>query len=366
MIRTFLPLLLIPGLASASDTYSRIQSISGQVQESMKKYDVPGVSVAVFENYRVVWTKGYGVADVNTKKPVDASTLFQAASISKPVAALAVMRLVQDGFLDLDANVNTYLKSWKLPENDLTRATPVTLRMIMSHTAGITVHGFKGYEAGSTIPTVPQVLDGVAPANSEAVRVTVAPKTKFDYSGGGYTILQQLLVDVAHHSFPELMRSLVLDPVGMALSTYEQPLPASAVPIASTAHEPHGQAIKGERHIYPEMAAAGLSTTPSELARFAIAIQNARNGQPGSVIPKALAQAMTSPFIPGSFGLGFEMLRSNEKEKRFFGHTGGNVGYRCMLLASLEGGNGVVVMTNGDEFKAVAEIVNKTVAEYGW
>jgi len=366
MLRRYILLLLAPGLIHAADTFSRIQSISAQAQESMKKYDVPGVSIAVFENYRLVWAKGYGVASVNTKTPVDASTLFQAASISKPVAATAVMRLAADGFLDLDANVNDYLKSWKLPENDLTKATPVTLRMIMSHTAGITVHGFKGYEAGSAIPTVPQVLDGVSPANSEPVRVTVAPKTKYDYSGGGYTILQQLLVDVTRHSFPDLMRNLVLDTLGMALSTYEQPLPASAIPIASTAHEPHGQAIKGERHIYPEMAAAGLSTTPSELVRFAIAIQQARDGQPGAIIPKALAQAMTTPFIPGSFGLGFEMLRSNEKVKRFFGHTGGNVGYRCMLLATLQGGNGIAVMTNGDEFKAVAEIVNKAVVEYGW
>ena len=363
---SILSVLLVPGLIQASDAYSRITAVSSQVQESMKKYNVPGASVGVFEGYRLVWAKGFGLADVNTRKPVDTTTLFQAASISKPVAALAVMRLVQDGFLDLDTNVNQYLKSWNLPENDLTRATPVTLRMVMSHTAGITVHGFKGYEAGSEIPTVPQVLDGKVPANSEPVRVTVAPGTKYDYSGGGYTILQQLLVDVSRHMFPELMRSLVLGPIGMTLSTYEQPLPATAVPLASTAHEPHGQAIKGERHIYPEMAAAGLSTTPSELARLAIAIQQAREGMPGSIISKPLAQLMTTQYIPGSFGLGFELLRPNEKEKRFFGHTGGNVGYRCMLLATLQGGNGVVVMTNGDEFKAVSEIVNKVVSEYGW
>jgi CubicO group peptidase (beta-lactamase class C family) len=363
---TVLPLLLVPGLIQASDTYSRISAVSSQVQESMKKYDVPGASVAVIEGYRIVWARGFGLADVNTRKPVDAATLFQAASISKPVAALAAMRLVQDGFLDLDTNINQYLKTWNLPENDLTKATPVTLRMIMSHTAGITVHGFKGYEAGSQIPTVPQVLDGKAPANSEPVRVTVAPGTKFDYSGGGYTILQQLLIDVSHHPFPELMRNLVLGPLGLALSTYEQPIPASAVPLASTAHEPHGQPIKGERHIYPEMAAAGLATTPSELARFAISIQQAREGVPGSILSKQLAQMMTTPYIPGSYGLGFESLRANEKEKRFFGHTGGNVGYRCMLLATLQGGNGVVVMTNGDEFKAVSEVVNKVIAEYGW
>lgn len=366
MLRQLVPLLLAPALLGAADAYSRIQAISAQAHESMKKHDVPGVSIAVFENYRVVWAKGYGVTDVNARQPVDGATLFQAASISKPVAATAVMRLAADGFLDLDRNVNGYLQSWKLPENELTKTTPVTLRMIMSHTAGITVHGFKGYDAGTEIPTVPQVLDGIAPANSAAVRVTVAPGTKYDYSGGGYTILQQLVTDVTRLSFPQAMRNLVLDPLGMALSTYEQPIPAAAVSIATTAHEPHGKAIAGERHLYPEMAAAGLTTTPSDLARFAIAIQEARDGRPGAVIPKALALAMTSPYMPGSFGLGFEIMRASEKEKRFFGHTGGNVGYRCMLLATLQGGNGVVVMTNGDEFKAVSEIVTKTVAEYGW
>ena len=365
-IERFLPALVLPALLHGADAYERIAAVSAQVEESLKKYDVPGASVAVFEGYHLVWAKGYGTVDVRTHKPVEPTTLFQAASISKPVAALAAMRLVQAGMLNLDTNVNHYLKSWSLPESDLTKASPVTLRLIMSHTAGLNVHGFRGYEAGSDIPTVPQVLDGKAPANSEAVRVTVAPTTKFEYSGGGYTILQQLLMDVTHEAFPDLMHNLVLGPLGMSLSTYEQPIPASAVPLASTAHEPHGQPINGDRHIYPEMAAAGLSTTPSELARFAMAIQQAREGVPSAIISKQLAELMTTPYMPGSFGLGFEMLRSNEKEKRFFGHTGGNVGYRCMLLATLHGGNGVAAMTNGDEFKAVSEIVNKVVAEYGW
>jgi CubicO group peptidase (beta-lactamase class C family) len=332
----------------------------------MNKYSVPGVSIAIFRGYRIEWQRGYGLANVQTKQPVDTITLFQAASISKPVAALAVMRLVQDGILDLDKNVNEYLTSWKLPENDLTRANPATLRLIMSHTSGLTVHGFKGYSHGEQIPSLPQIFDGKPPANSEPIRVTVAPGTKFEYSGGGYTILQQLLIDVTHRPFPELMRDLVLDRIGMGLSTYNQPLPESAVPLATAAHEPHGTLVEGERHIYPEMAAAGLSTTPTELARFAIEIQRARQGLPGAITSKELAQLMTTAHIPGSFGLGFELLRSSDKEKRFFGHTGGNVGYRCMLLVTLVGGNGVVVMTNGDEFKAVSDIVNMVVTEYGW
>jgi CubicO group peptidase (beta-lactamase class C family) len=275
------------------------------------------------------------------------------------------MRLVQDKRLSLDRNINDYLLSWKLPENELTHSTPVTLRHLMSHTAGLTVHGFQGYAQGEAIPTLQQVLDGQKPANSEPVRVTVAPGTKFEYSGGGYTILQLLLMDVTHLPFPELMRAMVLDPVGMRFSTYEQPLPAPLVEFATSGHE-KGKVIDGDRHTYPEMAAAGLWTTPSELAKFAIAIQRARLGLPDAILSKELAISMTTASIPGSFGLGFEPLRPKDTEKRFFGHTGGNFGYRCMLLATLNGGNGVVVMTNGDQFEAVSEIVNAAVAAYGW
>src|SRR5277367_6294733 len=174
----------------AQDPYTQVQTVSAAVKAAMNKHGVPGVSVAVFRGFQLEWALGYGVTSLDTKKPVDALTLFQAASISKPVAALAALRLVQDKRLNLDRNVNEYLLSWKLQENELTRSTPVTLRYLLSHTAGLTVHGFKGYSLGESVPTLQQVLDGQKPANSEPVRVTVAPGTKFEYSGGGYTILQ--------------------------------------------------------------------------------------------------------------------------------------------------------------------------------
>ena len=358
-----LVLAAIPLLAQTP--YAQVDAVSAAVKAAMSKYSVPGVSVAVFREFQIEWARGYGVASMDNQRPVDPMTLFQAASISKPVAALAAMRLVQDKRLNLDRNVNEYLTSWKLPDNELTKSTPVNLRFLMSHTAGLTVHGFKGYAQGELVPTVPQVLDGQRPANSEPVRVTVAPGTKFEYSGGGYTILQLLLMDVTHISFPEIMRAMVLDRVGMRFSTYEQPLPAALVEYATSGHE-KGKVIAGERHTYPEMAAAGLWTTPSDLAKFAMAIQRARLGLPDAILSKDLAVSMTTASIPGSFGLGLEPLRPNDTEKRFFGHTGGNAGYRCMLLATLMGGNGVVVMTNGDRFEAVSEIVNAAVTAYGW
>ena len=358
-------------LAAVASTAAAAEPASGealakQVREVLDKYHVPGASVAVFRNFRIEWARGYGLANVDTGQAVAPGTLFQAASISKPVAAVAAMRLVQAGKLDLDRNVNEYLTTWKLPENDLTRATPVTLRRILSHTAGLTVHGFGGYEAGVPIPSVVQVLNGVAPANSEAVRVTVPPDTRFEYSGGGYTILQQLLVDVTHTPFPELMRREVLDPAGMRASTYEQPLPRPRLGAASAGHE-KGKVIASQRHVYPEMAAAGLSTTASDLARLAIAVQRARLGQATRLLSRENALLMTTPVpIPEAFGLGFENFPPKEKDQPYFGHTGGNAGYRTWLLASKEGGHGVVVLTNGDEWKAVKEIADKVREAYGF
>ena len=365
LIAAFCLALSLSSSLRAQDSFARVESISTFIPSVLKQYNVPGVSVAVFRNFEIEWARGFGLANVDAKTPVDTLTLFQAASISKPVAALAVMRLVREGRLDLDRNVNDYLTSWKLKENEFTAAKPVTLRAILSHTAGLNVGGFKGYEAGALVPSVPQLLDGKAPANSEAVRVTTPVGVKWEYSGGGTTIMQQLLVDVLKMPFPEIMKRYALEPAGMNFSTYEQPLPARLASFASAGHE-KGAVIKGERHTYPEMAAAGLTTTASDLARFGIAIQRARLGVENGLLSQELASAMVTPVLPDSFGLGFESFRKDDADKKYFGHTGGNVGYRCWLLITKSGGNGVVVLTNGDEWKAVQDIALRIAADYGW
>ena len=362
----WLGLALLPAAASrAQDNFARVEALSSHTDSVLKKYNIPGASIAVFREFEIEWARGFGVANADTKEPVDTLTLFQAASISKPVAALAVMRLVREGRLDLDKNVNEYLTSWKLPENELTKVTPVTLRQILSHTAGLNVGGFKGYAEGVPVPTVPQLLDGKPPANSEAVRVTMPPGARFEYSGGGTTIMQLLVTDVLKMPFAEIVRRFSIEPAGMRFSTYEQPLPARLMPFASAGHE-KGKVIAGERHVYPELAAAGLWTTASDLARFAVAIQKARLGTNPALLPADLANLMTTPVLLDSFGLGLELFRKADAERRFFGHTGGNAGYRCWLLATRTGGNGVVILTNGDEWNAVSEIALKIVAEYGW
>lgn len=365
VLACFLGSLWSGGGVAAQDRFSRVETLSVRVEAVLKQYNVPGASLAVFQDFEIEWAKGFGVANADTKKPVDTLTLFQAASISKPVAALAVLRLVREGRLDLDRNVNDYLKSWKLPETDQTRVAPVTLRRILSHTGGLNVGGFKGYQAGLLVPTVPQLLDGLPPANSEAVRATDPPGVKYSYSGGGTTISQLIVTELLGEPYAEILRRLSLEPVGMRFSTYEQPLPARLLPFASAGHE-KGKVVAGERHVYPEMAAAGLHTTASDLARFAIAIQKARLGLNPGLLSAELAQAMTTPVLPDSQGLGFELFRKADAERRFFGHTGGNKGYRCWLLATRTGGNGVVILTNGDEWDAVAAIGTAIIAEYGW
>jgi CubicO group peptidase (beta-lactamase class C family) len=195
-----------------------------RLDERMRVHKVPGVSIAVIDSFRIVWARGYGVREAGGTDSVTTETLFQAASISKPVAALAALRLVQEGVLDLDEDVNRKLKSWKIPDSRFTTTQPVTLRRMLSHSAGLTVHGFRGYASTEPVPTVLQIVNGEPPANSRAIRVDTFPGARWRYSGGGYTVMQQLLVDVSGKPFPELMRTQVLDPLGMKHSTYEQPL----------------------------------------------------------------------------------------------------------------------------------------------
>jgi len=336
-----------------------------QLTERMALYKVPGVSIAVINDGRIEWAKGYGVLDAGGSTPVDAATLFQAASISKPLAATAALQLVRRGRLDLTGDVNAWLTSWRVPANGFTAQHPVTLQDILSHTAGFSVHGFPGYDADSAIPTLTQVLDGIRPANTDSIRVVDVPGHAFSYSGGGYTVMQQLLLDVSHRPFPDLMRRTVLEPLGMRRSTYEQPLPARLAGNAATAHRSDGRALHGKWHIYPEMAAAGLWTTPSDLARFVLAVQDAAAGRTNRLFTPVMVADMLTPRSGASYGLGLGI--SGEGQAQWFGHTGGNEGFRCELVAYTHRGQGAVVMTNSDNgSQLIREILRGIAAEYGW
>jgi len=331
------------------------------IQERMAQYHVPGVSIAVIHDFEIEWAKAYGVRDADEGDPVTERTLFQAASISKPVAAMAALRFAQDGKLDIDENINNYLTSWKLPENEFTEGNPVTASHLMSHSGGLTVHGFRGYKASEPQPTVPQILDGEKPANSAPVRVDMAPGTKFRYSGGGYTILQQALVDIAGKEFPAIMAETVLRPAGMEHSTYEQPVPDGLLQFASVGHMTNGDPVLEKRHIYPEMAAAGLWTTPSDLAKFAIEVQLSIQGKSNKILNRETAKRMVTAFADSVYGLGFNISREG-----YFSHGGSNQGFRCILVANLEGGYGAAVMTNGSNRFIYGEIVRAIAKEYNW
>ena len=328
----------------------------------MEELKVPGMSVAVIRQGQVEWARGFGVQEIGGA-PVTPDTLFQAASISKPVFALGVLRLVEQGKLDLDQDVNQYLKGWKLPQNEYTRAKKVTLRGILSHSAGLTVHGFAGYESGEALPSVPQILDGAKPANSPAIRVDVVPGTLYRYSGGGYVLAQQLLVDVTGIPTPKYLHDAVLAPLGMSHSTFEQPLPASRRNEVALPYRSNGAPVKGGPHVYPEMAPAGLWTTPTDLAHYAIGVQQMLAGKSKSVISASMARTMLTP-VRGNHGLG--PMTGGPPSHRLFTHSGGNEGYRCNLIA-YENGDGFVVMTNGDNGGTLMDEVLRTVAfEYHW
>lgn len=330
----------------------------------MKFYKVPGVSLAVIEHGAIEWARGYGVARVGEDSPVTPDTLFQAASISKPVAAAAALTLVDAGQLALDADVNASLKSWKVPAaKGLTGL--VTLRRLLSHTAGLTVHGFAGYAAGSSRPTLVQLLDGRPPANSAPIRLTLPPGAQWRYAGGGYCVAQQLLLDATGADFPSLMCERVLVPTGMAASTFEQPLPESLAALASAGHGTDGRRMAGDTHTYPEMAAAGLWTTPSDLARFALALQRSLEGRDGFLKRETAVTMITPPLAGSDYGLGLGV--KGEGDKLSLSHNGANAGFRCALVAYPRTGRGAIVMTNSDNGGALAsEILRALAREYGW
>jgi CubicO group peptidase (beta-lactamase class C family) len=335
------------------------------LSERMAYYKVPGVSVAVINNGAIEWARGYGVAEAGGKQPVTPETVFQAASISKPVAAMGALYLVEQGKLNLDEDVNLKLKSWKVPENEFTKEKKVTLRALLTHSAGMTVHGFRGYAASEPVPSLLEVLDGrKPPANSAPVRVDTVPGTKWRYSGGGFTVAQLLVMDVSGKSFPAFMKEVVLDKVGMKESTYEQPLPKDWVSRATAGHSRNGEAVEGRWRTYPEKAAAGLWTTPSDLARFAIEIQKSRAGNSTKVLSQKMIAEMLKPGIGGR-GLGIET--NGEGRAATFSHGGSNDGFRTMMFAYAETGQGAVVMTNGESGALLYdEILRSVAAEYGW
>jgi len=295
---------------------------------------------------------------------VNAETMFQAGSISKPLAAMAALKLVEQGKLSLDVDINTLLKSWKLPSDPIQGGKPVTLRELLTHTGGTTVHGFPGYASNEPVPTLVQVLNGEKPANTAAIRSEAAPGSKWNYSGGGFTIMQQAMIDASGEAFPKLLHSTVLAPIGMTHSTYEQPLPKEFQAFGATPYHGDGKPVEGGAHTYPEMAAAGLWTTPTDLARYAIEVENSLEGKANHVLSADMTRQMLTAGM-GNWGLGLEI--GGAATNPYFSHGGVNEGFVSIFAAYEKGGEGAVVMTNSDSGGALGdEIMHSVAAEYGW
>jgi len=336
------------------------------LQELMERFHVPGVGVAVIRDFEIHWAKGYGVADVESGARVDADALFQAASISKPVTAMAALRAVQDGRFSLDADINTILKSWKLPAGEFTRRQPVTPRALMSHTSGLgDGFGFPGYHPSAARPTIVEILNGSKPSNVGPVLMEREPFTAAKYSGGGVTLMQLALMDALGKPFPEIMQSLVLGPIGMTNSAYEQPLSPERDRHATRAHNGGGRAMDTKWHVYPELAAAGLWTTPTDLAKFAIEIQKTALGRSSRVLTQSTVREMLTPVGVGDYAVGLAITKKGEGW--YFAHGGSNWGFQCDLLVHRLKGYGVAIMTNSDSGRPVINAIEDRVATaYGW
>ncbi|HEY2378178.1 MAG TPA: serine hydrolase domain-containing protein [Gemmatimonadaceae bacterium] len=342
-----------------------------ELVDRMRSYHVPGVSIAVIDNYRVVFAKGFGVTEFGGTKAVDTTTLFLAGSISKPVFTSGFLRVAEDRKISLDADINTLLKSWHLPESKFTEREKVTPRRLLTHSAGLTVWGFPGYALGGPVPTVPQLLDGAAPANTPAVRNDTIPGARWLYSGGGITILQLATTDITGEEFPALMHRLVLQPAGMARSTYENPLPVNRRGEAASGHEQIDTPVPGGFHVYPEMAAAGLWTTPSDLARWAIALSHSYRGERGGVLSTSMARQMVSkqmrqqpPYGTGYWGLGVAV--GGDGDSLTFSHGGRDEGFVADMFMRPGSGRGLVIMMNGVNGGLMSEIERAFAEEYGF
>ena len=335
--------------------HSRPQSLQARMAAS----GVPAVSVAVFRDGQLAWARAWGLRDAVTGDPVDTRTLFQAASISKPVTAVGAMLLSGDGRLALDADISQAVTGWQAP-------VPITPRQLLSHTAGLSVSGFAGYAAGQPVPTPAQVLAGGPPANTPAVRVDGPVGQQARYSGGGYVLLQALMTERTGVPFAAWMQSAVLGPLAMDRSSFQQPLQGQAALNAASGHR-QGRPLPGRWHAYPELAAAGLWTTPTDLGRVAAALQDSLAGRPAPLLAPAAVRQMLTP-QPGGYGLGW-VLETRAGEP-LFGHLGLNEGFEALLAASASPHSpqhAVVVMSNGQGGTALAQALLRAVArELAW
>ncbi len=335
--------------------------------DRMKKYNIIGLSIAVIHDYKIEWARGYGYADVSKKRRVTEKTLFQAASISKSLNSVGVMKLVQEKKLDLNSDINNYLVTWKFPYDSISNNKVITLTNLLSHTGGLTISGFPGYAKGDTLPAISQILDGQKPANTGPVRSLAEPGKRVIYSGGGVTVSQMIVMDVTNQPYDVFMKENVLDPLGMTASSFTQPPPAAREKLLATGYMPDSSEVPGKYHIYPEQAAAGLWTNPTDLCKYVIETQLSFKGESEKVLAPEMTKLRVTPVLEDA-GLGTFVNSRVTGSFKYFNHNGGNEGFCCTSIGCLNNGEGVVIMTNTDSYNTaiIEEIANSVATVYKW
>lgn len=333
--------------------------------ERQERYGCPAVGVAAIKDGEIDWVDTFGVSDRDSPQPVGPDTIFMVASCSKPVTAMLVLQQVERGVLDLDVDINTYLRRWQVPVNEFTAENPVTLRRALSHTAGLNINGWGSVPQGKPVPTELDLLEGRPPSKLPAVRVDKAYDGVDRYSGAGFLLSQMLLEDVLGRPFPEIAQQFVLGPLGMTRSTYAQPLPAAYHHDVASGHGDDGSPMPGGWMIHSEMGAGGLFSTPRDYARFLIAARAAYHGEPGAILGHSLAREMMTREAKGTFGLGFRVLGDGPTAR--INHGGSSDGYQSETNLFLESGDGGVVLTNSTSGLFLYREVHNALADvYGW
>ena len=358
-------------------TYVPVKGFKGwNILDRMKYYKVPGVSIAVIKDYKIDWAKGYGLADTNQKTQVTTETMFSAGSISKFLMAVTALKMVENEQIDLEKPINNYLTSWKITENDFTKKVPITLRMLLSHSAGTSQSSYFGFTPTQPLPNIVEILSGAKISETRPVIVNSEPNKEFRYSGGGSMIAQLALMDVSKQSFSALTQQILFDKLGMKNSTFEQPLPAKFIKQSSWAYS-DASWFKGMPYVYPQQAAAGLYTTPTDLAKFFIDVQKSYIGN-GKILSQATTTEMLSAqhkVSDGAYneqiGVGpFLIQRANNTDPNgvYFEFTGVNAGFLAYGIASITNGNGVMIMLNsGDDVNGLGKEIRRAVAKvYNW
>ncbi len=337
------------------------QSISNQMQA----YKLKGLSIAVIDNFEVVWAKAYGISESENNTAATTKTVFQAGSMSKTVNALALLKWAEDKGVDLDADVNSMLKSWQVPNKNNRADRVVTLRMLLSHTAGLSVHGFGGYRKPDNLPSVLQILKGEKPANSRPVIPTILPNIEILYSGGGTTLSQLILMENTGVSYEQYVRQNILTPLGLANAFYSVELDQYGQQEVAHAHVKNGKPIKNLYNFYPESAAAGLWTNPTDLATILIDLQESLRGHKAQVLSQSAAQEMiTPPLSDGLTALGIFAYKKGDETYLY--HSGSTRGFLGEYIISSTTGQGLVVMINGEDSRIIEEIKKSVAQAYQW